>query len=207
MPSAPCVSWTSRWTAMPARSSLGAVSLHLAFCPFFLFLVFSCSDRWRPPRILIEQNVNEWHSPVMLQTPTPSVRLCTPGRKAPCPRWRCLRSPPACCSTTSLVRRCQARGWNPTQVMRDCISTSKIKIIKNDFKILIKAFLLQLSVLQVIFLFKPWKDCNLSVILTCRWICHHDRPLSPAEENGLLPHPDIHSLYHDRHSGSSLLLD
>lgn len=39
MPSAPCVWWTSRWTATPARSSLGAVSL--------LFVFFSPSELFR----------------------------------------------------------------------------------------------------------------------------------------------------------------
>lgn len=83
------------------------------------------------------------------------------------------------------------------------IKTFIKKLFKNPYD----GLLLQLLVLQVIF-FLSLKDCNLSVILILhRWICHHDRPLSPAEENGLLPHPDLHSLYHDSHSGSSLLLD
>lgn len=142
MPSAPCVWWTSRWTAMPARSSLGAVSL--LFCCFFLQL-FRLSNHQNVTEQFQEEmetknNVNSRHSPILLQMLTPSVRLCTPGRKAPCPLWRCLRSPPACCSTTSLVRRCRARGWNPTQVTSDCISILK-NSLKNDLKTRMMAFL------------------------------------------------------------------
>jgi len=55
---------------------------------------------------------------LLLQTLTPSARSCTRGRKARCPRWRFLRSPPACCSTTSSGRRCPARGSSPTQASR-----------------------------------------------------------------------------------------
>lgn len=70
-----------------------------------------------------------------LQMLTPSARLCTHGKKVPCPLSRCPRSPPACCSMTSLVRRCQVRGWNLTQVIRDCTGSLKIhpKLFNNQY--------------------------------------------------------------------------
>lgn len=52
-----------------------------------------------------------------------------------------------------------------------------------------------------------WCCCDCSLLSVSRWVRHHDSSLPPAEEDGLFPHPDLHSLHHDGHPGSGLLLD